>query len=1634
MIFDLKTFLRLSGQTTGPIFALGSAFGLPSCMLNMGVNALRLIPTPVLASMVDSAGEGRNKADEIVKEVVKKLFLDTGIIEYDTEEGVFKFRSDSSAGKLDNDETELLNTLGGFLNALAYGAGLAGGLYRNYENVSAQIADIKSCIDKYNQIQKFSSGGAILERNRDIVYSDQYFDAVYAKEKLRLDGATRFIQQCDAFISNANAILRERVVNPRLEPVFSNEVAFLLSGTVLKTQTEDDINTIARENDLIRLVFGPPTAKQGQFLLSIDGLYYDSQTSGLGPVKKVLTKRTENLQKGHKWKFEYDPNLGGKGVQISSDKIEQYSNTLFDPDIIDESPYLQRYYDNDHFLQVLIGQKDKQILDISGHIAALEASGAAQAIILNFKQSLMSEATNFVRQINKRKKQIELAVKIPAIYGGTTLFKVGEIPINDFSYLQQYNYATDLAKQKALILDNAEVSGVVLPLEPKFVKSAAQEGFTLSHLYIPEVGRGDIIVNEQVDGSGAANLGITSEIVTDGLFAIYNFLETYTETPSSTNFRSLNCAFDYMTDNAQLVALSPSDVFVRGLGTVYLNGITKHNSALPQYPSALGSYVKLPDSKNFNDWTYSPQGFSFETWMNIPGLNDLATWNTPAQSLYRLILACENTGITSGITGPSNELRVDPNFGSDFVRGMVMGFTRDRRICYDTDPSLSEDLNNPTSSLCFFIAPTQSISSSSVAFLNWTREREDGCAISNGWHKLSIPVRYTNQYGKKFLQSCSDFSHLHVSFDVLNDKITVYLDGTEMAASSLSRVFGTQPYKPLNLPTFKKPNSFEYSSTTVGPYAPLSLHGGPKLNTYFTPWILGGGYTDGMANTGNFMGSPYAGYNSGLKGFLGSVKCYSKPLTASQVRQNYLAQKTLFKNIELWGPCYEEITTYNTLYNDGRSRIAGMVVFDPHYYTQNPYYKNLMAHSHVPIETDTDYVSNASSYPSCINPYTGCPSSLPANRYVHYRIPYNYTVSSEPYTTPSGSYIIQYDGIGSIVLRYFNRSLNVVEVTGITNGAEITLTEAPYNAFNLYIIESNTSDPVRNIKFMETQYAGTETTQPFRENFLSSLKEVSVIRTMPHLHFQVGDLFSPTYTLRLIRGGSVNTSGWFNYNDYVAFGTTTAYKKPTIGEVVSGISSGASGILKSRTYYELMSLTYSSNLAFVSYDPTLPRFRHGEIIVGLTSSAAGRIAEARIDSDPIGRVDSMFIMNGSSIEPLPGRSSLYYHLDTYVKLANTLDCDLWWSIPITLTSESIVSGLTYIKNNLNKTNKLYCELGNENYSPYEGLGNGFNMSGYGYIERGFDLTPSTSVSAATILACEVSRLAQQVFSGEPTRLKTLVNIELWPSPSAIALPLPWTLPLDMVVSGVSAGSYFSSVAFGAYAPFYNAFSVTPFSQEQIVQNFMSGVSAPGRMHDYLTSAITYCRTQRGKEILAYEWGTTFGEAFSAGKYPTLAEVSAVYLDTTAMIPAYELLISSLNYHQVKVHSHFTNVYPWTEFGQWGLQPTIGWPGRTTGRWVAILNEINSHIPSGTNANPVRLYYAPSALENSITLTWEPSCTNNIEIQRLTGTSFSSIATVATGIDTYIDTTVDPASSYHYRIRAYTASGYGPYARNYITDT
>ena len=912
--FDLETFMKVKGQTgTGTLEALGMSFGVPSCMLNLAKTALALLPSSVLTDIQSKLFGGQSKAKEKLAEVNNKLSEKSGIWKVMTTRGGFwEFVSDTSWMGIDNDGKQSKDNLGGFLDAVDYAVSVGADIYQNIQDAAAYIEGIKDCLDKFNNVSKFQAGNSADEAGTlDASEQAELINSVYAADIAKMAQAQAFVNAAGSKIKDINSILADRAADPSLEPrlLDSSELDPFLDKTNFKRFGFEDPGI--EDEEVFRLSYGPPISTDGQYILTSDGLYYDSRTGGLQPA---LTAISGIIPIGEQWTYDYDPNLGGKGQAVSLDSLNKFKDNLFDPSRIDDSQGMQVYYDEDHFLSVLKQQRDKLVYDLSSDLVELinDASyGEGSSVVKNQRNLIISEIANHNNKLNRRKKQIEIAVKAPQIYQDATspIFAPGKVPINDFAYLADMNLEVDLEKQNALIFNQADVVGIVLPIVPRFTTTPAKPpSLRQDHLLVPTVGKGSIIYTPSSTQAGTV-LSLTDQIISKDLFAIYNFLETDVVLPSSVNFQVTNCATEDMYNNAQLVAASNREVFVSGLGIPFLEGIVKNKSSSPTTASAMGSFVKLPDTSQFRDLTYSSTGFTLECWAHVPGImdGDIGWLSSTTSSLTKVLLGCENVGAQSGVsavdhTGAERDLDYLRNDrGENFTRGLLCGFTRDTRITgsygLSSGYSTANYENDPVSSLSFFIAPTQARDLSSASWIN-----NDECEDFPSFYKMKVDL---SSNSGAFGQVSSSFVLLDITCDPTKDEIKMYADGSLIATSSVSTVFGVEATQPPGLPSFRKENSFEYSTSTVD--GPNSIKYGPLLNTFYTPWIVGGGYTDGMYLDGNFMGGgtdstggSRSGIVSGLRGHVGSLKFYSRPLNTSEVETNYKAQKGFFKNIQTY--------------------------------------------------------------------------------------------------------------------------------------------------------------------------------------------------------------------------------------------------------------------------------------------------------------------------------------------------------------------------------------------------------------------------------------------------------------------------------------------------------------------------------------------------------------------------------------------------------------------------------------------------------------------------------------------------------------------------------------------------------------
>jgi len=878
---------------TNPAASLNTSFGIPTCITNLGIQALRLLSPTSLTTLFDSVEEGKTYAENKIAGDVKRLFESFGFLEVDSITGKLTIKGFSDNG-LDLGFLEKLDALNRDLAAAE--ALIAQGVDFVNEVLNC-VSEFKSFLDS-TQGSNNTTGAGGLGTGGSNTYVNNLAEANRAVTVQKITESQDFITRCNN--------LQIRV------------------GQVLREKADQEQNQQTQQGPIFRMIYGPPVSKKGIFILSEDGLYYDSQVRQYNGKDIPAASDIGVVVNSESWKLDYSPNLGGKGTIVSLADVNEYVDTLFDINRIDNTDTLKQYYENDHFLEVLEAQKQKQVLDTSAQITELYTSGYSNdsALLVNYRQSLYGILASYEEKINKRKKQIEVAVKASSEFGVDQHFDVGTIPINDFSYLSSVNLSVSLEQQQRLSFEAGDVTDIVLPIEPVFVRSVGSES---SKFVVPfnvaEVGKGSIITTGSVSSNTIPTLSITDSIVSDRLFAVFNFLKAKGVTPDSDKFTSLNCATLGMKNNAQLIGRNPV-LFTSGVGIPYFGGMVSINN-FAQEVRDYRSICRLPDTSPFQNFMYDKNGGSFECWLHMPGYGtsantfergERATLNlnpTNAEwtdyNYYKILLGNENVG--GNVAQDVSSVAISD--ATETVKGMLMGFSRDPVITWDEKVIPGPDTNiganigieasSTTASSCFFIAPTMSVNKSTATFT----PIHDGCT-SDEYAKMAIYDDVTVN-GVKFSDVKDSFMHLAVTFDVSSNECKVYLDANLMTTSSLTAVFGVAKQQSPSIPTFVQPptsdtSSFFYSENTVRQKLDTNyFDNGPSTDPFFTPWMIGGGWTDGFpispdTSAGGFMGTRH-GYTSGLNGYVGSVKFYSKPLSNLEVTTNYNAQKEFFKNI-----------------------------------------------------------------------------------------------------------------------------------------------------------------------------------------------------------------------------------------------------------------------------------------------------------------------------------------------------------------------------------------------------------------------------------------------------------------------------------------------------------------------------------------------------------------------------------------------------------------------------------------------------------------------------------------------------------------------------------------------------------------
>jgi|14BtaG_2_1085337.scaffolds.fasta_scaffold00043_35 hypothetical protein len=903
--------------------------------------------------------------------------------------------------------------------------------------IAAGIKQIDTTIDLISLILERRANGEL--PNPALNFSALNLDDIpeFAKEKL------------DAALDANENLIQNKIIAP-----------FVANQRILNTLKAQASGILGDLDPVFDLDFGPPISTTDRFVLSQDGLYYNSRTAKVPDI--VPYPVSANM-----WNLQYDSNRGGRGLSFTEEDGESTVNTIFDLNKAyeKENPRVKDFLEFDDILQQFEDDKMSHMTEVSGYISEILANGygPTDAIVQSYTAQLGAVASVYDGKIKKRKRQLTIAavygrndfavtnrthplgeglffqyeppqgkafeyklqykelpdklksVTFYTLEGGQTvpyntqskqvvdvqlpeniLAKVGSwkqiprIPVNDFSYLKQSDIP--LNAQKNITLFSEDLNTVIVPYQARYVVAPTDRPVrSVDSLAVDPIGLGDW-THRQTYGSLSATTplykSLTDDIVSDGLLACYNFLDPDAVTQPSGTLYALNNAAEGSTRlDAKLVGWDKSLVFPSGVGQAYFAGtiFDERESQNPLWANVSGSYARLPNStRNYNllepnipfngvrpldNLFYSKKGISIDFWAYVPNVHK----NMTDTHRYRLAFANENSGpVASNYVAASTQSKAG---GTNFARtiGMIMGW-RDQG-----SPKTNTLGAYPfySSGLEFCIAPTvgQNQSYTTTPQTSWGHSvcLAERWAASAG---ITPPPGETTQVGMFIPSSVltssgygiqdvsSGYHHINISFDYNKEKVDFHFDGELLTTSSLTDVLGGSPNDTV-LPTAVKMNLenqtdvISFNDPTTESFLGNTVYDErctPERVAFpvFTPWIIGGGYTDNIpripgtssrpqgflgSNANNFhqqtqkgdsvssitLGNlgdypvgqhdpPLSGGTggthparrqiprSGLDGFIGSFKIYSRPLNTSEAKINYDSQKGFFHNILISSP------------------------------------------------------------------------------------------------------------------------------------------------------------------------------------------------------------------------------------------------------------------------------------------------------------------------------------------------------------------------------------------------------------------------------------------------------------------------------------------------------------------------------------------------------------------------------------------------------------------------------------------------------------------------------------------------------------------------------------------------------------
>jgi len=228
---NVEDLLKIQAANPGQgiLKTTGTVYGVPSCLLNMTDDLLGLLPSDLLWGLDEILGNAAGGAFNYLLQFLNWILRILGMKMVETPNGFQTIQIGSSLFGIN--PFDMGGILGGGTGAGGLLGGLqsvlddAGQLYGNLAGTYDQFQQLKSCLDLL-QANLNSKPESLAGQLHEAVQSDPgVLQALVGTHIAKIDGAQEFIKRAAASKVAIAKILRERALNPELEPCFLPQFA-----------------------------------------------------------------------------------------------------------------------------------------------------------------------------------------------------------------------------------------------------------------------------------------------------------------------------------------------------------------------------------------------------------------------------------------------------------------------------------------------------------------------------------------------------------------------------------------------------------------------------------------------------------------------------------------------------------------------------------------------------------------------------------------------------------------------------------------------------------------------------------------------------------------------------------------------------------------------------------------------------------------------------------------------------------------------------------------------------------------------------------------------------------------------------------------------------------------------------------------------------------------------------------------------------------------------------------------------------------------------------------------------------------------------------------------------------------------